>query len=95
MRFVSFSASLRRERALQGTWGRILRIAPACALVLVVMPAAAQQYDLLLRAIGAPEQLCRVARRSEMLRPTPPPGADHVVTETDMVAPPRQWSSAA
>ena len=49
----------------------------------------------LLRAIGAPEQLCRVARRSEMLRPTPPPGADHVVTETDMVAPPRQWSSAA
>ncbi len=38
----------------------------------------------LLRLIGAPDELCRVALRSEDLRPRPPPGADRVVTEADM-----------
>jgi len=54
---------------------------------IVSRPTALSLVARLLASAGAPDDLCRVARRSEPLRPCPPPGADRVVTEAEIAAP--------
>ena len=58
------------------------------AVAIVSRRTALRIIDRLLGAIGAPQELCRVSRRTDDLSPAPPPGADHVVTESDMVPQP-------
>jgi len=50
-------------------------------------PLALALVARLLEAIGAPEDLCRVARRAESLTPCPPPGSDRVVSAAEIGLP--------
>lgn len=53
----------------------------ACtALAIVHRPAALKLACALLRALGAPPELVKVASRTEPLVPSPPPGASEIVT---------------
>ena len=54
---------------------------------IVSRPTALSLVARLLAFAGAPDDLCRVACRSESLRPGPPPGANRVVTEAEIAAP--------
>jgi lipopolysaccharide/colanic/teichoic acid biosynthesis glycosyltransferase len=53
-------------------------------LAIVSRPMALALVARMIGSMGASAELCRVARRSESLRPCPPPGADRVVTAADM-----------
>jgi len=50
------------------------------ALAIVSRPRALERVSRLLRNLGAPADLVRVARRCDELVPTPPPGTTEIVT---------------
>jgi lipopolysaccharide/colanic/teichoic acid biosynthesis glycosyltransferase len=45
---------------------------------------ALDALSLILRRLGAPDELCRIARREHPLTPAAPPGADHPVVAADL-----------
>lgn len=55
-------------------------------VAIVSRPTALALVARMIAFAGASDELCRIARRSEVLRPCPPPGADRVVTAADMAA---------
>lgn len=57
-----------------------LRIICYTITVLVARRWTLGRLSMLLRRSGAPEDLCRFVLRDAPLRPTPPPGADAIVT---------------
>jgi lipopolysaccharide/colanic/teichoic acid biosynthesis glycosyltransferase len=57
-----------------------------CLLTVIAIASrkrALEGVQRLLRSLGAGEQLLRIAARSQPLVPTPPPGADRIVTSRD------------
>lgn len=56
-------------------------------IAIISRPLALALVARLLTAIGAPENLCQVARRSDSLVPCPPPGSDRVVTAAEIGVP--------
>jgi lipopolysaccharide/colanic/teichoic acid biosynthesis glycosyltransferase len=55
-------------------------------IAIVSRPTALALLSQLIAREGASDELCRVATRSDALRPCPPPGADRVVCAADLAA---------
>lgn len=60
-----------------------LRLCALTALAILSKERALLGVQRILRALGASEQLLRIASRREPLLPSPPPGADRIVTSRD------------
>lgn len=63
--------------------GLDLRLIGLTVLSLVSRRQALDKVSVLLEGLGADAGLCRVAARREPLQPSPPPGAEHIVTSRD------------
>jgi lipopolysaccharide/colanic/teichoic acid biosynthesis glycosyltransferase len=61
-----------------------VRLIVLTALAIVSRARALEGVARLLQKLGAPDDLVRVARRSDPLVPTPPPGANGIVTSRAM-----------
>jgi lipopolysaccharide/colanic/teichoic acid biosynthesis glycosyltransferase len=57
-----------------------LKIIVLTVIALLSRPLALAHVEKLVRSLGAPEDLCRVASRREALKAAPPPGATAIVT---------------
>lgn len=53
------------------------------AMAIISRARALAALQVVLKRMGAPDALMKIARRAEPLVPTPPPGADRIVTSRD------------
>ncbi|MCB1538068.1 MAG: sugar transferase [Rhodospirillales bacterium] len=63
-----------------------IRLILLTVVAILDKPKALQGVQQILAALGAPEDLRRIAARHEPLQPAPPPGASEIVTTRDKVA---------